>query len=226
MPDEEFDVLGEDELALLTRRFERLHENRVNMRRNTRTCFQCGKPGHFVADCPEKVENKDTYKHKSRNDCKYQSRRDQKSKYKNKHKDERRSRKKESRGKARAMVGASDVDSSSVYSTSSSSSSEDEGDRRKNKKASKNLSGLSCFTRDGFCTMVLSSGSKKSTQSDLYSESDDEVCDELPFLRKENERLGTLLDNHDDMFREAKKMSKELRASLEDARTRVAELET
>jgi hypothetical protein len=52
MPDEEFDVLGEDELALLTRRFERLHENRVNMRRNTRTCFQCGKPGHFVADCP------------------------------------------------------------------------------------------------------------------------------------------------------------------------------
>jgi hypothetical protein len=25
--DEEFDVLGEDELALLTRRFERLHEN-------------------------------------------------------------------------------------------------------------------------------------------------------------------------------------------------------
>jgi hypothetical protein len=32
-------VLVEDELALLTRRFERLHENQVNMRRNTRTCF-------------------------------------------------------------------------------------------------------------------------------------------------------------------------------------------
>jgi hypothetical protein len=116
MPDEEFHVLGEDELALLTRRFERLHENRVNMRRNTRTCFQCGKPGHFVADCLEKVENKDGYKHKPRNDGKYRSRRDHKSKYKNKnkHKDERRSRKKESRGKARAMVGASDVNSSSV----------------------------------------------------------------------------------------------------------------
>jgi hypothetical protein len=42
MPDEEFDVLGEDELALLTRRFERPHENRVNMRGNMRTCFQCG----------------------------------------------------------------------------------------------------------------------------------------------------------------------------------------
>jgi predicted nucleic acid-binding Zn-ribbon protein len=52
------------------------------------------------------------------------------------------------------------------------------------------------------------------------------VHDELPFLRQENERLGTLLDNRDDMLREAKKMRKELRASLEDARTRVAELET
>jgi hypothetical protein len=96
MPDEEFDVLGEDELALLTRR--------VNMRRNTRTSFQCGKPGHFFTDCPEKVENKDVYKNKSRNDGKYWSRRDHKIKYKNKHKDERRSRKKESRGNARAMV--------------------------------------------------------------------------------------------------------------------------
>jgi hypothetical protein len=99
MLDEEFDVIGEDELALLMRRFERLHENRVNMRRNTRTCFQCGKSRHFVADCPEKVENKDDYKHKSRMDGKYRSRRDHKSKDKNKNKDERRSRKKESRGK-------------------------------------------------------------------------------------------------------------------------------
>jgi hypothetical protein len=78
------------------------------------------------------------------------------------------------------MVGASDDDSSSAYSTSSSSSSEDKDDRRKSKKASKNLSGLSCFARDGFCTMALSSGSKKSTQSDSDSESDDEVRDDLP----------------------------------------------
>jgi hypothetical protein len=39
LPDEEFDVLGEDELALLTMRFERMHENQVNTMRNTRTCF-------------------------------------------------------------------------------------------------------------------------------------------------------------------------------------------
>jgi chromosome condensin MukBEF ATPase and DNA-binding subunit MukB len=74
--------------------------------------------------------------------------------------------------------------------------------------------------------MALSSGSKKSTQSDSDSDSDDEVRDEIPFLRQENERLGSLLDNHDDMLREDKKKRKELRALLEDARTRVAELET
>jgi hypothetical protein len=49
MPDEEFDVLGEDELALLTRRFKRLHEKQVNMRRNMRTCFKCGKARHYFA---------------------------------------------------------------------------------------------------------------------------------------------------------------------------------
>jgi DNA repair exonuclease SbcCD ATPase subunit len=80
--------------------------------------------------------------------------------------------------------------------------------------------------RDDFYTMALSSDSEKSTQSDSDSDSDDEVHDELPFLRQENERLGSLLDNHDDMLREAKKMRKELSASIEDARTRVAELET
>jgi hypothetical protein len=74
--------------------------------------------------------------------------------------------------------------------------------------------------------MALSSGSKKSNQSDSNSDSDDEVRDELPFLRQENERLGLLLDNCDDMLKEAKKMRKELRASLEDDRTRVVELET
>jgi hypothetical protein len=84
------------------------------------------------------------------------------------------------------MVEASDIDSSSAYSSSSSSSSEDEGDRRKNKKSSKNMSGLSCYARDGFYGMVRSSGSKKSHQSNSNSDSEDEVCDELPFLREEN----------------------------------------
>jgi DNA repair exonuclease SbcCD ATPase subunit len=52
------------------------------------------------------------------------------------------------------------------------------------------------------------------------------VHDELSFLRQKNEELGKLLDNRDVMLKEAKKIRKELRASLEDARNRVAELET
>jgi hypothetical protein len=111
------------------------------------------------------MENKDGYKHWSSKDGKYRSRRDLK--HKNKHKDTRWSRKKDGHSwKARPMVGVSDVDSSSAYSSSSLSNNDDEGDRCKNKKASKNLSGLSCFARDGFRGMARSSGSKKSHQSD------------------------------------------------------------
>jgi phage shock protein A len=80
--------------------------------------------------------------------------------------------------------------------------------------------------RDGFCGMARSSGNKKSHQSDSDSDSEDEVRDELPFLHEENKQLGKLLDNHDDMLREAKKMRKKIRASLKDARNRVAELKT
>jgi DNA repair exonuclease SbcCD ATPase subunit len=57
-------------------------------------------------------------------------------------------------------------------------------------------------------------------------DSEDEVCDELSSLRKENEELVDLLDNRDHMLREAKKLGKELRSLHEDARTRVVELET
>jgi hypothetical protein len=62
-----------------------MHKNCVNTRRNLRTCFQCGKPGHFTADCLENVENNDNYKLMSKKDGKYQLRRDHK--HKNKHKD-------------------------------------------------------------------------------------------------------------------------------------------
>jgi hypothetical protein len=121
MPDEEYDVLGEDELALLTRRFERLHKNRVNMRRNTRTCCKCGKAGHYFAECP-KVNNHD--KHKSKDKRK-----------KSKKKDHGHGKKTRSRKK---MKRSSDIESDSE-DTSSSSSDEDEEDDKKKKNLSKYL---------------------------------------------------------------------------------------
>jgi ElaB/YqjD/DUF883 family membrane-anchored ribosome-binding protein len=109
--------------------------------------------------------------------------------------------------------------------------------KQKKKDFGKYLNGL-CFTasktlrnynkKDGLCSMARSSDGKRSRKnaSDSHSDSEDEVCDELSSLRKENEELVDLLVNRDHMLREAKKLRKELRALLEDARTRVAELET
>jgi hypothetical protein len=110
LPDEEFDMLGEDELALLTRRFERMHENWVNSRRNSRTCFKCGKTRHFFAECP-KVNNLDNHKSKDKA---------RRSKKEHEHRRKTRTREKIKR--------SSDVDSGSEDTSSSSSEEEEEGD--------------------------------------------------------------------------------------------------
>jgi hypothetical protein len=213
MPDEEFNVLGEDELALPTRRFERLHENRVNMRRNTRTCFKCGKVEHYFAECP-KVSNHEKHKFKDK-------------RKKSKKKVHGHGKKTRSREKIKR---SSDIESDSV-DTSSRSSDEDEVEDKKNKKKNlgKYLNGLCVMglsLKDDFSGMACSSSSKRSQKDSSDLDSEDEVCDVLSSLRKENEELVDLLDNRDHMLREAKKFRKELRALLEDARTRVAELET
>jgi hypothetical protein len=192
MPDEEFDVLGEDELALLTRRFERLHENRVNMRRNTRTCFKCSKTGHYFAECPN-VNNHDKHKFMDK-------------RKKSKKKDHEHGKKARSREK---MKRSSDIESDSEDTSSSLSDEDEEDDKKKERKKNlgKYLNGL-CVTglslKDDFCGMACSSSSKRSQKdaSELYSE--DEVCDELSSLRKENEELVDLLDNRDHMLRECR----------------------
>jgi hypothetical protein len=127
MLDEEFDVLGEDELALLTRRFERLHENRVNMRRNTTTCFKCIKAGHYFAECP-KVNNHGKHKFKDK-------------RKKSKMKGHGHGKKTRSRVK---MKRSSDIESDSEV-MSSSSSDENEEDDKKKKNLGKYLNGL-CVT--------------------------------------------------------------------------------
>jgi hypothetical protein len=220
--DKQFDVLGEDELALLTRQFERMHKNRVNSRRNSRTCFMCGKTGHFFTECP-KVNNHDKHKSKEKG---------RRSKKEHEHR-----RKTPTREKIKR---SSDVDSGSEDASSSSSEEEEEeGDKKKKNKKDfdKYLNSLCCTAsktsrnynkKDGLCGMARSSYSKRSQKnaSDSDSDSKDEVCDELSSLRKENEELVDLLDNRDHMLREAKKLRKGLSALLEDARTRVAELDT
>jgi hypothetical protein len=138
MPDEEFDVLGEENLALLSRRFEPMYTNRKNARRSSGMCYRCGKHGHFIAECPKAVEVKLEHKHHSRTDHKHRLRDD----YKGKNKSERRPRKSGGhKKKERAMVaGASNIDSSSCYS--SSSSCDEEENRHNGKRSGKNINGL------------------------------------------------------------------------------------
>jgi hypothetical protein len=74
MIDEEFDVLGKEDLALLSRWFEHMYTNRKNTRRSSGMCYQCGKHGHFIAECPKAMEVKSEHKHHPRTDYKHRSR--------------------------------------------------------------------------------------------------------------------------------------------------------
>jgi hypothetical protein len=147
--------------------------------------LQCGKTEHFFAECP-KVNNHD--KHKSKDKGR-----------RSKEKEHEHGRKTRTREKIKRP---SDIDSD-LEDVSSSSSEEEENSMRKHKKRTKKdfgkyLNGLcftaiktlrSCKKKDGLCGMARSSGSKRSQKnaSDSDSDSEDEVCDELSSLRKENE---------------------------------------
>jgi hypothetical protein len=48
MPDEEFNVLGEENLTLLRSQFESMYTNRKNAQRSSSMCHQCRKHGHFI----------------------------------------------------------------------------------------------------------------------------------------------------------------------------------
>jgi hypothetical protein len=143
---------------------------------------------------------------------------------KHKFKDKRNKSKKKDHGhgkKTRSrekMKKSSDIESDSEDTSSSSSDEDEEDDKKKNKKnLDKYLNGL-CVTglslKDDFCGMARTSSSKRS-QKDVWDlDSEDEVCDELSSLRKENEELVDLFDNLYHMLIVAKNLRKELRSLL------------
>jgi hypothetical protein len=221
MPNEEFDVLGEEDLALLSRWFERMYTNRKNTWRSSGMCYRCGMHEHFIAECPKAMEVKREHKHRSRTDHKHRSRDD----YKGKNKSEWRPRKSNGHKKKElAMVaGASDIDSSSCYS--SSSSSDEEENRHKGKRSGKNINGL-CFVAQGFCGMAHSTASKKRNKDDSGSDSVEEVNNSPSFLIAENARLYDLLDNRDDVLRKTNEEKREYRSLLGEAKEKVVELKS
>jgi hypothetical protein len=58
MPDEEFNVLGEKDLVLLSRRFERMYMNRKNAQRSSGMCYRCKKHKHFITEWSKVMEIK------------------------------------------------------------------------------------------------------------------------------------------------------------------------
>nr|XP_034587421.1 uncharacterized protein LOC117849828 [Setaria viridis]XP_034587422.1 uncharacterized protein LOC117849828 [Setaria viridis] len=149
----------------LSTRFMRFNDNRKNRRRNNNTCFDCRKPGHFAANCPDKNKSKSRYdynKHKNKDGTK------KKKKYTNRKKEHHK------KAKVRAFITSlSDVDSNTDDHTDSSSSEEDD-DRKAKKKDGKNFNGL-CFysgkNRDRYCVMALNSmKDDKESDSDIETE--------------------------------------------------------
>jgi hypothetical protein len=112
------------------------------------------------------------------------------------------------------MKRSSDIESDFEDMSSSLSDEDEEDDKKKKKKKKKKnldkylndlcVTGLSL--KDDFCGMARSSSSKRSQKDASDLDSEDEVCDDPSSLRKENEELVDLLDNHDHMLREAKKL--------------------
>jgi hypothetical protein len=52
--DEQYEIIPNDEIAGLARKFCVLHKFRKERRRLPRGCFECGDTTHFIADCPKR----------------------------------------------------------------------------------------------------------------------------------------------------------------------------
>ena len=53
--EEQLETLGDEELCLFNNRVRRVYDRRMSKKHGTKSgCFECGDPGHFVADCPKR----------------------------------------------------------------------------------------------------------------------------------------------------------------------------
>jgi hypothetical protein len=122
-PDEQYESIPDDEIALLARKFWALHRFRKERRRSPRGCFECDDTTHFITDCPKrkKLDSSNKYDYTKRNDY---SKGDDKKKYRFGDK----KKKKFQKMMSRACATLNDLNFSS---DDSSSSKEDERPKRK-----------------------------------------------------------------------------------------------
>jgi len=181
--EEQLEVLEDEELAMITRRFMRFNDNCKNRQRSNNTYFECGKPGHFIADCPDKNKSKGGYDYNKDKDK-------DKDKKKKKRYYDREKKEKRKKAKARVFIAfLSDVDSDTEDHEDSSSSDEDD-DRKAKKKDGRNMNGLCFYTnkkRGGNCVMAHDAIEHK--EDDSESEAEDDGLENMCLMV-----LGLLLD--------------------------------
>jgi hypothetical protein len=68
--DKQYEIIPDDEIALLVRKVRTLHMFRKERWRSPRGCFECGDTTHFIADCPKrkKFDSSNKYNYNNQND--------------------------------------------------------------------------------------------------------------------------------------------------------------
>jgi hypothetical protein len=69
--DEQYEIIPDDKIILLARKFRVLHRFRKERRRSPRGCLECGDTTHFIADCPKQKKldsSSNKYNYNNRND--------------------------------------------------------------------------------------------------------------------------------------------------------------
>ena len=207
--EEQMEVLGDDELALVISWFSRFHNNCLNRYRggSNQGCFGCGDPDHFVTNCPKKSK----YPSNKYDSSKRKEKREHSSdKHKSKGGFDKEALKKRFLKKTKAqqhafLASLSDLDDSSDE-RASLSSSDDELER----KVEDRLNGL-CFY-----TMTL--GDEETSKDEAII--DDDTPKVLPCANKlvaEVDALSDALLSQDRLFKPAARERKEYKDKLEQA---------
>jgi hypothetical protein len=215
--EEQLEALGDDKLALVVSQFSRLHNNRLNRRRDRgwkEGCYSCGDPNHFIAHCPKKnMHSSDKYDSSKRKD-----KREYTSKHKSKGGFDKEALKKKYFKKAKAqecafLTSLSDLDNG-TDDDCSSSSSDDESEKRREDK----LTGL-CFIAKSihraYCTMAMDEGVKPNKDVLLGDDDSTEVKPTIDALIAKLDIMTDTLMSQDKLLKYAARERKQFKDKLE-----------